>query len=304
MIVSPRSICAGAWLFGLLFGLTLLLQLTQGVDLGALWQQSARVPAWTWLAAAAAWHSATLVQAWRLQRTWHSVQALPLGRCWSLTVHHGLVTRLLPLRLGDISHAWMVHREWRVSLGRAASSLYWMRWQDVTTLAALALLMLAPLPVAGRFALFALVLLLGSVLLPQQLKRMTRGRSGWQRWNLGVAEHGRHVDGWVASGCMAALRLLAVALLLQPLNPTQAGALWHTTLGIELSAWLPVQGPAGLGTYEAGAWLGSRLGGVESSSFVAAALVAHAFGLVLAATAALAAHLGAVESTPHVQAAT
>lgn len=312
MIVSPRSICAGAWLFGLLFGLTLLSHLTQGMALGAVWAQAARVPAWAWLAAAAAWHGATLVQAWRLQRTWQDVpqavrqagQPLPLGRCWRLTVHHGLATRLLPLRLGDISHAWMVHRAWGVSLGQAVGSLLWMRWQDAGTLTALALLLLAPLPAPGRLALFALVLLLAAVLLPQQLARWTRGRPGWQRWHVAVAEHSRQVEGWIASGCSAALRLLALALLLQPLNPTPAGALWHTSLGIELSAWLPVQGLAGLGTYEAGAWLGAALGGAEPGSFVAAALVVHAFGLVLAGSAALAAHLGVLEATPAIRPAT
>lgn len=83
-----------------------------------------------------------------------------------------------------------------------------------------------------------------------------------------------------------------------------AGALWHTSLGIELSAWLPVQGLAGLGTYEAGAWLGAALGGAEPASFVAAALVVHAYGLILAVTAVLAAHLGTLEAAPAVRPAT
>jgi phage-related tail protein len=119
-----------------------------------------------------------------------------------------------------------------------------------------------------------------------------------------LAEHGRQVDGWIASGCSAALRLLAIALLLQALNPTPAGVLWHTSLGIELSAWLPVQGLAGLGTYEAGAWLGSTLGGGEPQSFVAAALVAHAFGIVLAVTAVIAAQLATIEAAPVIRPAT
>jgi hypothetical protein len=307
MIMSPRNVCLGAWLFSLLFGLTLLAQLTQGSAVGALWRHVAQVPMWIWLAAAAAWHGATLAQAWRLQRSWQAVQPLSLGRCWSLSVRHGLVARLMPLRLGDVSHAWLVHREWGVGLGPAVRSLIWMRWQDVTTLLALAFLLLAPLPIWGRFATFALVLWLGAAFLPQQLVRRAGGHPGWQRWRLAIEEQARSADSWIASGCSAALRLLAVALLLQSLIPAPAGALWRASLGIELSAWLPVQGLAGLGTYQGGAWLGATLAGAEPHAFVAAALVTQAFGLALASTAAIVAIVarsGAVAVAPTIRPAT
>ena len=289
MIMSPRNVCLGAWLFSLLFGLTLLAHLTHGASLEPLWQQVVQVPAWTWLAAAAAWHGATLAQAWRLQRSWQAVRPLSLGRCWSLSVHHGLVTRLMPLRLGDVSHAWLVHREWGVGLGPAVRSLIWMRWQDVTTLLALALLALVPLPLWGRLAVFALVLWLGAVFLPRQWVRRAAGHPGRSRWRLAIAEQAGSADGWIASGCSTALRLLGVAVVLQALIPTQPGALWLASLGIELSAWLPVQGLTGLGTYQGGAWLGATLAGTAPQAFVAAALVTHALGLALASTAAIAA---------------
>ena len=61
-------------------------------------------------------------------------------------------------------------------------------------------------------------------------------------------------------------------------------------LGGELAAVLPVQGPAGLGTYEAGVWAGVQSqapGTFDNAALLGAALAVHALGVVVALAAGL-----------------
>jgi len=75
----------------------------------------------------------------------------------------------------------------------------------------------------------------------------------------------------------------------------------HGALGGEWAALLPLNGPGGLGPYEAGVWLGihadawlyraDQLPGLQLGDLVAAALVAHVFWLLVASVAAVLVHL-------------
>jgi hypothetical protein len=81
----------------------------------------------------------------------------------------------------------------------------------------------------------------------------------------------------------------ALALLLAPL----AGVSWlgaaRGALFGEAAAALPVQAPAGFGTYEAAVWLGLQVGagaGPEAATALGAALLAHLFVLATSAAGA------------------
>jgi hypothetical protein len=65
----------------------------------------------------------------------------------------------------------------------------------------------------------------------------------------------------------------------------------RAALGGELAGVQPLQGPAGLGTYEAGVWLASGAHAAEQARVVAAALAVHAFSLAVALGAAALAQL-------------
>ena len=65
----------------------------------------------------------------------------------------------------------------------------------------------------------------------------------------------------------------------------------RAALGGELAGVQPLQGPAGLGTYEAGVWLASGAQAGEQARVVAAALAVHAFSLAVALGAAALAQL-------------
>jgi hypothetical protein len=120
------------------------------------------------------------------------------------------------------------------------------------------------------------------------LQALAARRSGWSSWLFAITN-------W-------SLRLLVVGGLLVALGVVDLPAGLRGALGGELGALSPLQGPAGLGTYEAGvwagaAWHGAGAGGASATSATAmaelagAALAVHALwlatGLVAAAVAAV-----------------
>jgi hypothetical protein len=91
--------------------------------------------------------------------------------------------------------------------------------------------------------------------------------------------------GWCLSWGNWVLKITAVAGLLHGLAPEAASLDFAQALagalGGELAALLPVQGPAGLGTYEAGVWLFSGLPVAAAPLLGLVALGVHAFCLAV-----------------------
>ncbi|MBK6851498.1 MAG: flippase-like domain-containing protein [Burkholderiales bacterium] len=120
-----------------------------------------------------------------------------------------------------------------------------------------------------------------------------------------VAARRSGASSWVYAVTNWSLRLLVVGGLLVSLGVLDLPTGLRAALGGELGALMPLQGPAGLGTYEAGVWAGAAwhdgLAGSQFTSRTAvaelagAALAVHALwlatGLVAAAFAALATRL-------------
>ncbi len=277
MIESPSKICAGAWVLGALTAGALLLKVSAGVDWSATSQAVTRVPVGIWLLAAAGWLGSFVIRAWRLQREWSDVRRLPMRACLQFVFLHAAGLMLMPLRVGEAGYVWRAHRGWGAGLGRAAGSLIWMRWQDVTVLACMATALLAPGSSTARAALAFLVAVLGAAVLPGLALRGASGRPTWHRWVEALQSHRVDLDGWAASVCNWLLRLFVVVLLLQAMTGIDGAHLARVAIGMELSHALPVQGIGGLGTFEAGAWLGAWMTGVEPRTVIGAALVVHAF---------------------------
>lgn len=204
---------------------------------------------------------------------------------------------MTPLRLGDLSYVWMVQHEWRVSLDRATRSLIWMRWQDATVLGAIAVLLLVPLDATVRTLMAAAWVFVATVALPRLAIGLMAGRPGLRLWRQAVAERGADLDGWIACACYWLVRLCVVGWLLLLITGQGDLDALRAAAGTELAGLLPLQGPAGLGTYEGGAWLGAMLSGANATAFVGAALVVHVFCALLLLAAAVAAYPGPSETT-------
>ena len=93
---------------------------------------------------------------------------------------------------------------------------------------------------------------------------------------------------WLLSLGNWVCKLCVVALLLSSLLAIPIQAAFQGALGGEWAGLLPLQGPAGLGTYEAGVWLAAGIKDADvAAQLPAAALLVHVFCLAISLGAAL-----------------
>lgn len=206
---------------------------------------------------------------------------------------HNAAINLLPMRAGELSFPWLASRELGMPVARAVACLLWMRVQDVIVLMVLGLLLWPGLPLWLRCA--ALGGLVAAWVAMTRLSRRwfnrhpanadarTQGKfvalMGRLRHALLEPEH-HHPLAWLATLANWAIKLAAGACLLSAVSTAPWLTAWAGALGGELAAIVPLQGPAGFGTYEAGVWAG-----------MAAHLPPQSEALAHAVSAALALHV-------------
>jgi hypothetical protein len=205
---------------------------------------------------------------------------------------HNAAVNLLPMRAGELSFPWLAARELDYPVPRAVACLLWMRLQDVTVLVVLGLLLWPGLPLGLRGAGLAALGLGWTVMTrglrhwfaqhPGELNDAAPGLAGHlSRLRHALLEPSHHRPAaWLLTLANWVLKLAAGAGLLSIITSTAWVHAWAGALGGELAAIVPLQGPAGFGTYEAGVWVG-----------MASGLPASAPALSQAISAALALHL-------------
>lgn len=269
--------------------------LLQHADLGHLWQQALRIPPWAWLAATGALLAGHSLRALRMQREWRHIRSVGFAACLRMVLTHNAAVILMPLRSGEAGYLWLVKRHWGVGWRAAALSLLRWRLQDATVLVLLAIALMLPWTPAARLLLILAAITVIATLqgpLLSWLARRAPGLAGHVRAEGTVmATPSRLGSGWLASGGNWTLKVLALGALLLALADLPLLSALRAALGGELAGVQPLQGPAGLGTYEAGVWLASRAGADAQSRVVAAALAVHAFSLAVALGAAALAQL-------------
>lgn len=204
---------------------------------------------------------------------------------------HNAAINLLPMRAGELSFPWLASRELGMPVARAVACLLWMRVQDVIVLVVLGLLLWPGLPFWVRIAGFA-GMVAGWLTLGQLSRRwferhegepQVSGKLAGMMLKLRLAllepEH-HHPLAWLATLANWSLKLAAGACLLSAVSTAPWLTSWAGALGGELAAIVPLQGPAGFGTYEAGVWAG-----------MAAHLPPQSTALAHAVSAALALHV-------------
>ena len=264
--------------------------LLRHADFEALMRQARGLPTWAWLAAGAALVCGHSLRALRLQRQWQHLRPLGLAHCLRLVLTHNAAVILLPLRSGEAGYLWLVYRHWGVPWRESGASLLAWRLQDATVLMLLALVLLLPWsPVARGLLLLCALTVLVCLHRPGQL---------WlaRRWPALVPGPQPGSDHWLRSGWLASagnwsLKVLALGGLIMGLSGLDLASSLSAALGGELAGVQPLQGPAGLGSYEAGVWLAARASDTLQATVVAAALAVHAFALAIALGAAALAQL-------------
>ncbi|MCE2879584.1 MAG: lysylphosphatidylglycerol synthase domain-containing protein [Comamonadaceae bacterium] len=257
--------------------------LLRHADFAALARQAQALAWWVWLAAGAALVGGHCLRALRLQRQWQHLRPVGLLACMRLVLTHNAAVILLPLRSGEAGYLWLVHRHWGVGWRESAASLLHWRLQDATVLVLLAVLLLLPWSPAARVLLVLCAI--------TALACLRRPAAAWlsRSWNAWVPppRQGHWLrSGWLASAGNWTLKVLALGGLLVALADIDALMGLRAALGGELAGVQPLQGPAGLGTYEAGVWLAAQASATLEGTLVAAALAVHAFALAVALGAA------------------
>ncbi len=238
-----------------------------------------------------------LLRALRLQAEWRGTLALPWADCLRVTLLHSAALNWLPMRAGDFGYPLLLRRRWGLPLADSACSLLWLRVQDTLVLLSLALLAFAcfgPLPLELAWAL-ALAAVLGLA----WLARHAASAAAWAeaRWGsrrpvlsrlLLAAARNRGPTWWFCIGNWA-LKLVALASLLAASSGGEMLPALAAALAGEHAAALPVQAPAGFGSYEAAvaATLLALSSGLALSTALAAALVVHLWLMVVSALGAL-----------------
>lgn len=232
------------------------------------------VPPKVWAAALAGWLVSYGLRAQRLRDEWAGRVRLGFGEALHVTLLHSAAINLIPLRAGEASYPWMLHRRFGIRLGDAVASLLWLRVQDVVVLGLLGVALLWPMGEVTWRAVGALGLLVVSIFAVRgvaqrwqprrdKLARLAEAlrRDSWRGWGWTVAN-------WsVKSG--------ASALLLSHLLGASWARLWPAAVAGEMGGALPVHVPAGFGAYEAAVWLGTGWSG-DSERVLGAALLCHA----------------------------
>ncbi|MGC4060623.1 MAG: lysylphosphatidylglycerol synthase transmembrane domain-containing protein [Aquabacterium sp.] len=180
---------------------------------------------------------------------------------------HNAAINLLPMRAGELSFPWLASRELGMPVARAIACLMWMRVQDLVVLTALGLALWPGLPAWWRVAGLAALVLgwqTATWLMRRWFSRHAKAPASEgklvalirrMQHALLEPEH-HHPLAWLATLANWSLKLAAGACLLSAVSTAPLGVAWAGALGGELAAIVPLQGPAGFGTYEAGVWAG------------------------------------------------
>ena len=288
------------WLLGWGLGLAVLAWLIWGTGKSgwttawARWQDSWQsVPVWTWPVAALLWFLSFVLRARRMQEEWRWRRHIGLGMALRLVLVHNAAVLLLPMRSGELGYPWLTRQLFRASWSQSMRSLLWLRMQDAVVLGLLAWMIWPGIPVwlRGLGLLAGLVGVLAPPLWWRPLRPFLLSRKPWGHWTRLWVQRQRSRGGWWLSAGNWLLKLGVVGgLLWQTLAPWQALTLMQAVqgaLGGELAALIPLQGPAGLGTYEAGVWIATGAVADRAALVATAALGVHAFCLMVSLVAAL-----------------
>ena len=283
--IAAASIAAGVALLAVLVAFTPWKLLAERV---------ATVPWPAWVGATLGMSATYALRAGRLRAEWlWKLRTLGLGyrECLQITLLHNAAINVLPMRSGEASYSFLLHRRWGVGLGDATASLLWLRLQDMMVLGVLGIAILVPAPLPWRIGFAVAAIALAATLLPALVRRVhvharrararahadASARRARQAWHLvakvagafraargGAAAWGYAIANWV-------LKLGIVGVLLTSLANLPLGAGFCGALGGELAGVIPLQAPAGVGTYEAGVALGTRAHRDDAASAAASA---------------------------------
>ena len=271
------------WFYRLVFwmlALLLLMALIRHSDWSLTFSRLMDVPKTVLVICTLGWLSSFLFRAFRFKGEWVAHGKISLWDSLSLTFLHNAAVILVPFRVGELGYPVLVQKLLNVSLQQCIRSLLWLRFQDGIVLLSLAFLLLpflsAELRIAGLLVVVTLCLATQKWWL-----RLLRSRHFLIRQVRAFLHQRSSPWGWFWSAANWIVKLLVVSLMLSNLTGLDTLQTLRGALAGELSALLPLTGPAGLGTYEAGVWTGLGLTWQEMKGLMGSVLLTHLFFLCI-----------------------
>ena len=256
--------------------LLVLVALTHHSDWNATLSQASEISFPVVLICTAGWILSFVFRALRFISEWQKVGAVTFFSAMRLTFFHNATVLLVPFRIGELGYPALVQNLLKVTWQQCIRSLLWMRLQDGLVLFFFALIFFPFIKFELR-----LLLLLAAVILFFSAKsffsKMIRSRHFLMIQIRSFLHHQNNSWGWVWSAANWLVKIFVVAFLFSnlmhlPISQTLKGA-----LAGEMSAMLPVTGPAGFGTYEASVWAGMALPWHDIKNLMASILLSHVF---------------------------
>lgn len=270
------------WAFALIILLALVINADWRLSLDRLLEVKTELI----LICVSGWLSSFVFRALRFQAEWKYIASVSFSNALKLTLLHNAAVLVTPLRTGELGYPVLVRRLIPVSWQQSIRSLLWLRFQDAVVLFCLAVLLLPKVQVEFRILfLSSLVLLLW--LFKKQWIRILRSRNFVVSQLRPFLHQRSDAMGWFWSVANWSVKILVVSLMLISLTGIETSLAIKGALTGELSALLPITGPAGLGTYEAGVWSGTGLPWSQMKGLMSGVFLTHVFFLLISLSAAL-----------------
>ena len=271
------------WFYRLVFwmlALLLLMALIRHSDWSLTVSRLMDVPKTVLVICTLGWLSSFLFRAFRFKGEWDAHGKISLSDSLSLTFLHNAAVILVPFRVGELGYPVLVQKLLNVSLQQCIRSLLWLRFQDGIVLLSLAFLLLPFLSTELRIAGLLVVVTL-CLATQKWWLRLLRSRHFLIRQVRAFLHQRSSPWGWFWSAANWIVKLLVVSMMLSNLTGLDTLQTLRGALAGELSALLPLTGPAGLGTYEAGVWTGLGLTWQEMKGLMGSVLLTHLFFLCI-----------------------
>jgi uncharacterized membrane protein YbhN (UPF0104 family) len=269
------------WFYRIVFwtlALFLLFALLKKSDWQYTFAKVSEIPATVILCCTLGWFASFIFRAIRFQIEWQSVGVISFFSSLRLTFLHNAAVLLVPFRVGELGYPALVQQLLNVSWQQCIRSLLWLRLQDGLVLLSVAFLMLPFFVAELRVALMLLVILM-LVFTKSKWLHLLKSRNFVAQQLRAFLHQRGNAWTWFWSMANWAVKILVVAVMLQTLTGLSMYQTLNGALTGELSALLPINGPAGLGTYEAGVWFGLALPWSEMKNLMACILFSHLFFL-------------------------
>jgi hypothetical protein len=227
------------------------------------------LPAVLWVLVVFGLLTTYILRGWRVAYEFRAYDTLSLLSAIKIVLWHNATLNVLPFRSGELMFPLLLHKIAKVPVPIAVSSLIYLRFQDACTVLMIAICVLPGLAMPIRLML-ALALVLAAIL----FQKWAKSTAAWHEstWVLKrrlsalreALAHGNPQAGlsWVLTSANWLIKITIQAVLYVNLLHLDFSVGVLATLSSEFAALLPIQGVAGLGTFEASSALAIRSEGI------------------------------------------